>query len=166
MTSFAFPEEKIVDRVPPKAKLFARHVVDPEVAAMLPGSSIGHVFSNECDYFADLQSARYSVTTQRSGWDCMRHYEIAANGCVPCFRNLDKKPVSCAPHGLRPGQNCLLYHSAEELLRLTDSISDAEYLKLAEASLAWAHANSTAARAREVLTAWRSFRANSASGGH
>ena len=29
---------------------------------------------------------------QKSGWDCLRHYEIIANGCVPIFMNISNCP--------------------------------------------------------------------------
>ena len=156
-TSYSFPAEKILACVPPKSRDFARHIVDPEVARVVAGSSTSYAFGDERDYYADLQAARFSTTTKRSGWDCMRHYEIAANGCVPCFRKLDLKPATCAPHGLRPAENCVLYHSAEELLQITGSMSDDVHHRLAEGALAWARANSTLARAGEVLEAWRRF---------
>jgi len=41
---------------------------------------------------------------KRGGWDCLRHYEIAAAGAVPCVRQLEGKPSSCAPHGLQAGE--------------------------------------------------------------
>ena len=29
---------------------------------------------------------------KKSGWDCMRHYEILANGCVPVFLDINNCP--------------------------------------------------------------------------
>ena len=105
--SFSIPEEKIIESLPVKTKLFPKHIVDEEVAAKVEGSFTKYAFENEKDYYADLQASKYGITTKRSGWDCMRHYEIAANGAVICFKDLDKKPETCAPHGLIPG--CKLY---------------------------------------------------------
>src|SRR5204863_8665429 len=83
-----------------KANLLPRHIVDPEVRARVAGASAAYAFDSEADYYADLQRARFGITTRRSGWDCLRHYEIAANGAVPCFRDLTLKASTCAPHGL------------------------------------------------------------------
>ena len=101
------------------------------------------VFEREADYYGDLQTSRFGITTKRAGWDCLRHYEIAANGCVPCFRHLDRKPPRCAPHGLEPGVNCLSYRDADDLMRQVDALATSEYDAAATGALAWARANST-----------------------
>lgn len=149
--SFSIPEEKIIATLPIKSKDFPVHIVDPEVAAMIPGSATTHVFDNEEEYYADLQASRFGVTTKRAGWDCLRHYEIAANGCIPCFRDLQLKPRNCAPHGLAPGENCLSYVSAGDLFRQTAAVDPARYLRLQAGALAWARSCSTRERALEVI---------------
>ena len=148
--SFSIPESLVVDASPVnKDRLLASHVVDPEVAARL-GVGTSYAFDDQHHYYADLQRSRFGVTTKKAGWDCLRHYEQAANGCVPCFRDLDAKPASSAPHGLNPG-NCVIYRSADELFRRIETMTDAEYARLREASIAWARANTTRARARAFL---------------
>ena len=72
------------------------HIVDEEVAERM-GAASSHVFEREADYYRDLQASRFGITTKRTGWDCLRHYEIAANGAVPCFRDLDRKPPPLRP---------------------------------------------------------------------
>jgi hypothetical protein len=149
-TAFSIPEAKIVPEPPPKRKAFNAHVVDVEVAKRL-GATAEYAFTDEAEYYADLQASRFGVTAKRTGWDAMRHYELAANGCVPCFRELDRKPPRCAPHGLRPGVNCLSYADADELLRRVEGIDDAQYLALQAGALEWARANSTRRRAADFL---------------
>ena len=149
-TAFSIPEEKIVAEPPAKEKLFGSHIVDEEVAERL-GAASSHVFKREADYYRDLQVSRFGVTTKRAGWDCLRHYEIAANGAVPCFRDLDRKPQPCAPHGLRDGVNCLNYRDVDGLMRRVESIGDDEYERLQAGALEWARANSTRQRAVELL---------------
>jgi hypothetical protein len=34
----------------------------------------------------------FAITTKKSGWDCMRHYEILASGCIPYFPDIEKCP--------------------------------------------------------------------------
>jgi hypothetical protein len=150
-TSFSVPEEKIFDGECEKTQLFGSDIVDPELKAIAPiGRRDDYLFSSEETYFADLRRSRFGVTTKRGGWDCLRHYEIAANGAVPCFRDLDQKPASCAPHGLHGG-NSISYRSAEELLARVESISDADYDRLRAGALRWARDNSTTQRAAELL---------------
>ncbi|MFN7132027.1 MAG: hypothetical protein ACK4N5_08085 [Myxococcales bacterium] len=150
-TSFSIPEEKITRVLAPRARRFPKHVVDAELAARIPGASERYAFASEAAYYEDLQQAQFGVTTRRAGWDCLRHYELAANGCVPLFRDLAKKPATCAPHGLVPGLNCLSYSSADEALELTSRVTAAEYERLQRGALEWARANSTVVRAREFL---------------
>jgi hypothetical protein len=131
--------------------LLATHVVDPEVAALV-GAPTGYAFDDEAGYYADLRSARFGVTTRKGGWECMRHYELAVSGCVPCFRDLDRKPASCAPHGLDES-NCVAYRDADDLLAQLGAIDDERYERLRAGALAWARANTTRARAAELLAA-------------
>jgi hypothetical protein len=150
--SFSIPEEKIVEVPPKKEKKFPTHVVDSEVAARI-GAQSEYAFQSESDYYADLRASRFGVTTKRGGWDCLRHYELAANGCVLCFRDLDRKPRRCAPHGLQDGGNCLGYRDADELFRKISALTDAEYARLQAGSLEWARMNTTRRRAQEFLRA-------------
>jgi hypothetical protein len=150
--AFSIPEEKIVAEPPPKTKQFPRHVVDSEVAARTEATP-DYSFDRESEYYEDLRASRFGITTRRAGWDCLRHYELAASGCVLCFRDLDRKPPSCAPHGLVPGRNCLSYHDADELFRRIDALGDDEYASLQGGALDWARANTTRRRAQEFLQA-------------
>ena len=59
----------------------------------------------------------------------MTFHEIAANGAVPCFRDLHLKPATCAPHGMNDG-NCISYRSgSHDLASRLDSISESEYAR-------------------------------------
>lgn len=149
--SFSIPEEKIIKSLPIKTKLFPKHIVDEEVASKVEGSFTKYVFDNETDYYKDLQSSKYGITTKRAGWDCMRHYEIAANGAVICFKDLDKKPETCAPHGLIPGVNCITYKNYDELINQISNINDEKYKVLQSACLEWVKNNSTIRSALKLI---------------
>ena len=150
--SFSFPAEKVLSQAPEaKQRLLASHVVDPEVASRL-GVPTSYAFSDEADYYADLRSSRFGIIVKRAGWDCMRHYEQAANGCVPCFRGLDRKPPRCAPHGLDE-TNCVIYHDYDELMARLETIDDTDYRALQRGALEWARANTTVRRAEQFMEA-------------
>lgn len=148
--SFSIPEEKIIKELPKKTKIFPKHIVDTEAAEKIEGSYTTYAFDNETDYYADLQASKFGITTKRSGWDCLRHYEIAANGCVPCFRDLDQKPDTCAPHGLDES-NCIIYHNYEDLMSQINAINEEKYNQLQSNALQWAKRNSTLERAKQIL---------------
>lgn len=154
---FAIPAEKVADfeRLE-KAKDFPRHLVDPELASATGGffSTVGsdaYAFETEDEYYADLRASRFGVTTRRAGWDCLRHYEMAANGCVLCFRDLDRKPFTCSPHGLTKS-NCMIYHTHDELIARVRGMSASEYQDLLAETKQWVAMNTTATRAQDLLT--------------
>jgi hypothetical protein len=150
--SFSVPATKVVSAVPAKTRQLCRHCVDEEVAGMDSDLSTVPLFTSEDMYYGELQASRFAVTTKRAGWDCLRHYEIAANGCVPCFRDLDKKPALCAPHGLDES-NCVSYSSATDLFGRLKGIGPSHYAALATNALKWAKRNTTIMRASEFLNA-------------
>lgn len=135
--SFAVPGEKILPRAAPKVRQFATHV-QAQAAYQLPwirqNCRPDYCFEREADYRADMATSKFAVTMKKGGWDCMRHYEQAANLAVPCFLNLGDKPRDCAPHGLVDGINCVAWSSPEELRRKTDS---ANYERLLAGATAW-----------------------------
>jgi hypothetical protein len=157
---FSIPEEKIKKvRLEDKSKRFPLHIVDEEVAAHINEAffteigSANYAFSSEQAYYNDLKNSFYGITMKRGGWDCMRHYELAANGCVLCFRNLDLKPNTCAPHGLNES-NCVTYHNYDQLEQKIASITQDAYRQLQEESYRWVTKNTTISRAQEFLAAY------------
>jgi hypothetical protein len=57
-----------------------------------PRNKSTYIYSNEKDYYCGYKESRFGITMAKAGWDCMRHYEILANGCIPYFINLHKCP--------------------------------------------------------------------------
>ena len=45
-------------------------------------------FDNETDYYNEYAASRFGFTAKKAGWDCMRHYEIMGNGCIPFFEEM------------------------------------------------------------------------------
>ena len=149
--SFSIPKQWI--RKPnrgKKHKLLPTHVVDAEVRECFQLGSSNYAFLEQTDYFDDLAQSRFGITTKRAGWDCLRHYEIAAAGTVPCFRDLNKKPVECSPHGLNTS-NCIAYHTAEDLAVRLSAIDDSEYDALLQASHQWVLEHTTTREAERFL---------------
>lgn len=82
---FSIPEVKVVAEIPDKTRDFAY---------IIPGELHTYIYTKESDYYADYQRSYFAITREKGGWDCMRHYEILANGCIPYFLNLD----ACNPN--------------------------------------------------------------------
>lgn len=149
--SFSIPATKIHPADPAaKTREFATHCVDPEVGAALDLPA-HYAFTSEEAYYANLAASRFAITTRRGGWDCLRHYEIAAAGAVPCFRRLEDKPTICAPHGLRAGLNCLSYRDWPDLREQVAQIPPAAYARLLQGAQTWVSQHTTIAAARRLL---------------
>jgi len=80
---FAIPEERIGTVPRPKAKLQA--FVDPR-------DTRTYIHQDEASYYGDYSESLFGITMKKAGWDCLRHYEIMANGCIPWFLNLEQCP--------------------------------------------------------------------------
>jgi hypothetical protein len=103
--SFSIPEEKIISEIPLKNKL---------MSAMLPGNAkpskwqkwfkwfksvspfvpSTYKYSDEKSYYTEYQNSIFATTKKKAGWDCLRHYEILANGCIPYFPDIKEMPTN------------------------------------------------------------------------
>lgn len=81
--TFALPTSKLA--IPNKNKT-------QEYATCIPGQPETYIFKDEKSYYEDYQKSYYGVTMKKAGWDCMRHYEILGNYCVPYFVGLEDCP--------------------------------------------------------------------------
>ena len=63
-----------------------------EYATCIPGQPETYLFKEEKSYYDDYQKSYYGVTMKKAGWDCMRHYEIMGNYCMPYFIGLEDCP--------------------------------------------------------------------------
>ncbi len=79
---FGFPTRK-VNFAEPKTRDFA--ICDPRDTST-------YIYDDEASYFRGYGEARFGVTTKKAGWDCLRHYEILGNGCIPLFLDVAECP--------------------------------------------------------------------------
>lgn len=93
--SFSIPKEKIcepMDRSFDFAPLVPAygHFDDPHLKS--------YIYENEKEYYKDYQQSYFAYTCKKGredsneSWDCMRHYEILACGCVPFFTDIELCP--------------------------------------------------------------------------
>jgi hypothetical protein len=99
---------------------------------------------------------------KKGGWDCMRHYEIAAAGAVNAFYRLSEKPKSCAPHGLIDMVNAIGFDSAEELEHKVEVIHKARtYDQMRSSSLLWVREHACESVAYKLLATELGWQPNS-----
>lgn len=82
--NFSIPEELIVTSCPPKQKDYGK---------VIPGDVSTYIFTEETTYYKDYQLSYFGITMKKGGWDCLRHYEILMNGCIPYFFDLESCPI-------------------------------------------------------------------------
>ena len=66
--------------------------------ARLTTAGAGFNYYHENEYYDEFKDSFFALTKKKAGWDCMRHYEIAACGCLPVFHNLDELPKGTMVH--------------------------------------------------------------------
>jgi ferredoxin len=82
---FSIPKEKILKEPPQKTRL---------MAPMDPIDSTTYIYKDEASYYHQYAESCFGYTMKKAGWDCLRHYEIMSQWCIPCFRCLDECPYS------------------------------------------------------------------------
>ena len=101
--TFSIPYEKIVKGIPVKTKI---------ISNLIPGKLETYIYNTEEEYYNEYKTSYFATTCKKAGWDCMRHYEILANGCIPYFIDIEKCPENTM--ALLPKQLLLngnkLYH--------------------------------------------------------
>jgi hypothetical protein len=134
--SFAMPLEKMVDKVPEK------HF---DIAVYRPG--MPYMYSTERAYYQGYRASWAAHTQKKAGWDCMRHYEIMGNGCIPLFKDLHKLP--------RRTCTTLPRAMLKEALEIDDMNTDRK-MHLADDILRWTRNHcTTEALAKQFLTTMR-----------
>jgi len=91
--SFSIPAEYIVGHVPPKQKV--RSSVIPGMRSTYkfkPTKQHALAKEVEADYYKDMKESLFCLTFKKSGWDCLRHLEILAAGCLPLFTDIELTP--------------------------------------------------------------------------
>ena len=82
--SFAIPKSKVVENINQNPK----HLLAP----LIPGKLDTYIYEKERDYYDMYFNSLFALTYKKAGWDCLRHYEILANGCLPLFLDLKNCP--------------------------------------------------------------------------
>jgi hypothetical protein len=58
----------------------------------LPGTAYQFSSNQQEEYYQMYRDSMFAMTQKKGGWDCLRHYEILANGCIPIFQGLHQCP--------------------------------------------------------------------------
>jgi hypothetical protein len=81
--TFSIPKELInVESVENKIKIISNS----------SSYETGYLYSDEEIYYKNYRDSYFALTKKKAGWDCMRHYEILGNYCMPYFVGLEDCP--------------------------------------------------------------------------
>ena len=80
---FSIPKEKLCNYYIKKTKI---------LSDLIPGNTKTYIYNTEEEYYNEYKQSYFAITKLKGGWDCMRHYEILADGCIPYFVNIEKCP--------------------------------------------------------------------------
>jgi hypothetical protein len=121
--NFSIPESKIIkieDFKLEKYKVEKKKIL----STLIPGQLETYVYDNEEDYYNEYKMSLFATTFKKAGWDCMRHYEIIANGCIPYFPDINDCPINTMtlfPKELTIKGNILYYKlKNKQINELTD----------------------------------------------
>lgn len=62
------------------------------LSSLIPGDTNTYIYNTEEEYYNEYKISYFAITKKKGGWDCMRHYEILANGCIPYFIDIENCP--------------------------------------------------------------------------
>jgi len=81
--TFSIPREKICEVHNEKTKILSN---------LIPGDYNTYIYKTEEEYYNEYKTSYFAITRKKAGWDCMRHYEILVNGCIPYFIDIESCP--------------------------------------------------------------------------
>jgi len=89
--SFAFPKEKIRKINDSKRNVPFAPLI-PVNQSIDPSYMSTYKYNTEEEYYDMYETAYFSYTSKKGGWDTLRHYEIIANGSIPFFVDIESCP--------------------------------------------------------------------------
>jgi hypothetical protein len=85
--SYSIPDEKIIK----EENICTKYIfLSPELSN--DNKDYKYSATQELEYYQQYRDTYFAITKKKGGWDCLRHYEILANGCIPFFENLENCP--------------------------------------------------------------------------
>jgi len=81
----------------PKEKILPSPLDKEEILAPCdPINKKTYIYSTEEEYYFQYAKSYFGATMKKAGWDCLRHYEILSQWCLPYFRCFEQLPPTIA----------------------------------------------------------------------
>ena len=107
--NFAIPKKKILKNIDTNPNNL--------LAPLIPGKLKTYIYHDEKSYYEMYRKSIFGITYKKAGWDCLRHYEILMNGCIPLFFNIKDCP-KLTMTTIPKEQLLNIYNDFEKVLRL------------------------------------------------
>ena len=106
--SYCIPDEYIIDDCDISDKKVQQN-------SLIPEEKRNYRFGpdQESEYLQSYRECMFSNTQKKGGWDCLRHYEIMASGCIPIFPHLE----DCPPTTMTTFPKQLVMESSQQVER-------------------------------------------------
>lgn len=88
--SYSIPEDLFIETDKKFLEFKKEYVLSP----LIPGNLDTYIYNDEASYYDMYRKSKFGITHKKVGWDCLRHYEILANKCIPYFHDLKKCPIN------------------------------------------------------------------------
>jgi hypothetical protein len=140
--TFSIPKEKIINE--------EEYILKTKLLSdLIPGVVSTYIYNTEEAYYNEYRLSYFALTKKKGGWDCLRHYEILANGCIPVFESIDKCPkyiLSLLPKDLlKEGNKLYDKLKTKHITQITTQDKD-EYYELRKKLLQYTKQNLTTER--------------------
>lgn len=93
--SFAIPEEKIMSEEEFNKEKTYKYIISPLIPVNQSIDSSyykTYIYKTEEEYYQHYKDSLFGLTSMKANYDCLRHYEIIANGAVPLFIGIQNCP--------------------------------------------------------------------------
>lgn len=141
--TFGIPECKVVESMPEKNRL---------LAPLIPGDLNTYIYDDENEYRLQYSESFFALTKKKEGWDCMRHYEIMACGCIPVFENIENKPKKTLHNfPVELFERFKLLYNAAQIVGIEDEEFLTSYRNLWMEMMVWFRNNCTTERIAEYM---------------
>ena len=116
---YAIPDECVVLAVPAKSQTMSQ---------VVPGNRNNYTFGagQEEAYYQQYRASRFALSPRKGGWDCLRHYEVLAAGCIPVTDGLEHAPketmVSLPRDLILEGRALLPWQDTEDFRTCYDAL--------------------------------------------
>lgn len=89
---FSLPKHMFQPYIPDKAQSFGSVIpgnISTYLFRVVDTNNVSILRHQQEAYYRDMSRSLFCITFGKSGWDCLRHLEILAAGCVPLFTDID-----------------------------------------------------------------------------